>query len=94
MGMRPLYYYMSEDGSVVFASELKAIMKYPGFVKQINEEILGNYFVKLYIAAPYTVFKNTYKLNSGTILKVDVQKTEKISYWEIAENYKSAQKIQ
>ena len=92
MGMRPLYYYMSEDGSVVFASELKAIMKYPGFVKQINEEILGNYFVKLYIAAPYTVFKNTYKLNSGTILKVDVQKTEKISYWEIAENYKSAQK--
>ena len=92
MGMRPLYYYMSEDGSVVFASELKAIMKYPGFVKQINEEILGNYFVKLYIAAPYTVFKNTYKLNSGTILKVDVQKTEKISYWEIAENYKSEQK--
>ena len=92
MGMRPLYYYMSEDRSVVFASELKAIMKYPGFVKQINEEILGNYFVKLYIAAPYTVFKNTYKLNSGTILKVDVQKTEKISYWEIAENYKSAQK--
>ena len=92
MGMRPLYYYMSEDGSVVFASELKAIMKYPGFVKQINEEILGNYFVKLYIAAPYTVFKNNYKLNSGTILKVDVQKTEKISYWEIAENYKSAQK--
>lgn len=92
MGMRPLYYYMSEDGSVVFASELKAIMKYPGFVKQINEEILGNYFVKLYIAAPYTVFKNTYKLNSGTILKVAVQKTEKIPYWEIAENYKAAQK--
>lgn len=91
MGMRPLFYYMCKDGSVVFASELKAIMKYPDFEKQINDEILGNYFVKLYIAAPYTIFKNTYKLNSGTILKIDAQKTEKIVYWEIAEKYKAAQ---
>lgn len=91
MGMRPLYYYMGKDGSVVFASELKAIMQYPDFEKQINDEVLGNYFVKLYIAAPYTIFKNTFKLNSGSFLKIDTQRTEKTAYWEIAEKYKAAQ---
>lgn len=92
MGIRPLYYYVCRDGGLVFASELKAIMKYPDFEKQIDDEILGNYFVKLYIAAPNTIFKNTYKLNSGAILKIDAQGMEKISYWEIADKYKTAQK--
>lgn len=91
MGMRPLYYYMGKDGSVAFASELKALMKYPNFEKQINDEVLANYFVKLYIAAPNTIFKNTYKLNSGSILKIEAQKTEKTAYWEISERYKAAQ---
>lgn len=92
MGMRPLYYYEGNGGTVVFASELKTIMKYPDFEKRVNDEVLGNYFIKLYIAAPYTIFQNTYKLNSGTILKISAQKTEKIAYWEIAEQYQAMQK--
>ena len=45
MGVKPLYYWIGDNG-IVFASELKAIMKHPEFRKEINKDIISKYFAK------------------------------------------------
>ncbi len=55
IGKKPLYYYY-HDEELVWASELKAIMKYPGFSKEINYGVIGRYLQKMYINAPDTIF--------------------------------------
>ncbi len=89
MGQKPLYYWKMK-GQIVFASELKAIMEFPGFEKKINTNVLSSYFTNLYIAAPNTIFENVYKLEAGTCLLYSINEqsltTEK--YWDIWSVYK------
>ena len=67
MGVKPFYYYCNPvNGDFVFGSELKPIMNYPGFPRDIDTDKLSNYLCYKYIASPYTIFKNTYKLEPGT----------------------------
>ncbi|MCM1038084.1 MAG: asparagine synthase (glutamine-hydrolyzing) [Ruminococcus sp.] len=92
IGKKPFYYFRDEDNTIIFASELKAIMEYPTFRKDINKEVIGRYLHKQYISAPDTIFKNTYKLEAGGILKIKEGKICKWKYWDIADQYQSASK--
>lgn len=66
MGKKPLYYYIPSDKSCfVFGSELKPIIKFPEFHKEIRTELISAYLVNKCFASPNTVFKNTYKLEPG-----------------------------
>lgn len=80
-GVKPLYYYF--DGTnFVFASELKAIYQFPGFKKDIDFDALALYFQFGFISAPHTIFKNTFKLEPGSILKIDAGlNIKKQKYW-------------
>src|SRR5665647_763401 len=55
-GVKPLYYYLN-DGLILFGSELKALIKHPGFIKEINPESIYLYFKYGYIPAPYSIYK-------------------------------------
>ena len=86
IGKKPLYYL--EDGeNLVFASELKPIMKYPGFEKKIRQEQLNRYLVHQYINAPDTIFENVYKLEPGAVYRFRFGKKEKWKYWDVATVY-------
>lgn len=89
IGKKPFYYYLGSNGDIVFASELKAIMQYPFFQKQINTKALGRFLSKQYIAAPDTIFENTFKLESGSILTISHGQIKIEKYWDIAQKYKS-----
>ncbi len=91
IGKKPFYYFLGRDGEIVFASELKAIMQYPTFDREINGDVLGRYLHKQYIAAPNTIFKNTYKLEAGGILKINRGTIQKWKYWDVAIQYRMAQ---
>ena len=86
VGQKPVYYYM-KDKEFVFASELKPIMAYPGFEKEINSCILPRYLYHQYINGPETIFKNVYKLLPGSILHLHNGKIEIQKYWDIKERY-------
>ena len=46
MGKKPLYYYMSDDKKTfVFGSELKPLIKFPEFHKEIRTELISSYLV-------------------------------------------------
>lgn len=85
LGIKPLYYGWIND-SLVFASELKAFRAYPGFNPSIDREVLGLFFRHNYIPAPYSIYKNIWKLRPGQILTVDQTSLETkqltvSSYW-------------
>ena len=86
IGKKPLYYL--EDGeNLVFASELKPIMKYPGFQKKIRQELLNRYLVHQYINAPDTIFENVSKLEPGAIYQFCKGKKSKWKYWDVVSKY-------
>ena len=86
MGVKPLFYYYNE-GNLIFASELKPIMKYPFFKKELNEWALSEYLHYQYITGPDTIFKNTYKLEPGQLLKFSDGNIEISPYWSVTQAY-------
>lgn len=87
IGKKPLFYWI-DDGNIVFGSELKPIMKCPGFKSEIRTQLLPRYLYNQYIAAPDTIFKDVYKLEPGSILRFRNGNISKWKYWDIKEVYK------
>ncbi|WP_024867384.1 asparagine synthase (glutamine-hydrolyzing) [Butyrivibrio sp. FCS014] len=86
IGKKPLFYWL-EDGNLVFASELKPIMKCPGFKGEIRQDLLSRFLYQQYITAPDTIFKDVYKLEAGGILKFHQGEIRKWKYWDIKDVY-------
>jgi len=85
MGVKPLYYYY-KDGLFIFASELKAFHKHPKFTKDLEEKALFLFLKYGYIPSPYSIFKNTYKLEPGHFLILEKDGSlKKEAYWKVEE---------
>lgn len=86
IGKKPLYYYWNRE-ELVFASELKPIMAYPYFVKNINTGIIPRFLCQQYINAPETIFEHTYKLEPGAVLRCKNNRITLRKYWDVAASY-------
>ncbi len=86
IGKKPLYYEVN-DGNLIFASELKPIMKREGFHKKIRKDILSRFLFQQYINAPDSIFENVYKLEPGSILKFHQGEITIWKYWDIKKVY-------
>lgn len=87
IGKKPLYYYMDNENNIVFASELKAILQSTLFKKKINHDVVGRFLYRGYLIAPDTIYKNTYKLEQGSILEIKGHSVKKYKYWDISSKY-------
>ena len=70
LGVKPLHYVRLPDGSLVFGSELKALLAHPGFVREIDPFAVEDYFAYGYVPDPRTIFKRALKLPPGCTLTV------------------------
>uniref|UniRef100_UPI004056C566 asparagine synthase (glutamine-hydrolyzing) n=1 Tax=Candidatus Electrothrix sp. TaxID=2170559 RepID=UPI004056C566 len=70
MGEKPLYYGWC-NGNFLFASELKALRRYPDFTNSIARDVLSLYLRYLYIPAPYSIYQDIYKLEPGCMLTLN-----------------------
>lgn len=86
IGKKPLYYY-KDNNTILFASELKAILQSTQFKKIINQNIIGRFLYRSYITAPDTVYQNTYKLEPGSVLEIKGDSVKKYKYWDVSERY-------
>lgn len=80
-GIKPLYFFYSSD-FFCFASELKALGKFP-IEKKINIEALELYFQLGYIPSPHCILDNVLKLNPGHYLTMDKAKLETHQYYSV-----------
>ena len=70
LGVKPLHYAVTDDGFLVFGSELKTITAWPAFRREIDDEAVEDYFGYGYVPEPRTIYKNALKLSPGHRLLV------------------------
>lgn len=102
VGEKPLFYGKLKDdinnggnsNCFVFASDLGSIASLDGFTNSVNADIMEDYMRYGYISAPYTVYRDIWKLEPGKILKVKApfDKLEIESYWSMTETAVLGQK--
>lgn len=84
-GMKPLYYCIV-DKKLCFFSELKALPKY--ISKEIDAKSLSLYFFLRFIPAPYTIYKNVYKVKAGEWICFDSNlKVVRTQFYSYQNNY-------
>jgi asparagine synthase (glutamine-hydrolysing) len=74
MGEKPLYFGwqgFGENSVFLFGSELKALKAHPGFVEKINRDAIALQLRHNYIPAPYSIYKDIYKLLPGHYLQLN-----------------------
>ena len=86
IGKKPLYYWIDGE-NIVFASELKPIMEYPGFPRKIRQDVIRRYLYQQCVNEPDAIFENVYKVEPGQIIRFHGGKTEQWKYWDIATIY-------
>jgi len=84
-GQKPLYWTLV-DKTLVFASELKAVLEHPLVKKELNPLALFQYFSFDYVPQPLTIFKNIYKLANGSFLTFKDNQINIDEYYQIKLN--------
>jgi asparagine synthase (glutamine-hydrolysing) len=71
-GKKPLFVHL-HNGTLLFASEIKALLQFPGVVSRVNHAALWDYFCYRYVPAPATLFAGVRKLMPGSWLLCDAE---------------------
>ena len=85
LGEKPLYYGYN-NGSIFFGSELKALSQHPLCPDQIDRDSIGDFLRYSCVPAPYTIFKDVWKLQAGhylTIIPGAQSAPQQQKYWDI-----------
>ena len=69
-GIKPLYYSLS-DGTLAFASELKALLRKPDFSREIDLDALDAFLAFGFVPGPMTIFSAARKLLPGNLMVWD-----------------------
>ena len=80
-GTKPFYYYITSDHRLLYGTMIRDIMKQPGFVKEVNEEMLQIYLSLTYVAGEDTFFKGVKKLMPGHYLEWKDGRLTITRYW-------------
>lgn len=82
MGKKPLYYSVAGD-TLIFASEIKALLQHPSVRKELNINALNEYLTFDYIPTPNSIFRNIQKLEaSHYLLFKDGKIVKNEAYWK------------
>ena len=82
MGEKPLY-YAERDGALIFASELKALLRHPDIALEIDLRALAEYLVYEYVPAPHAILRGVHKLPPGCFLLAKPGRIRLDTYWDL-----------
>ncbi len=83
IGIKPLYYYLGSD-FIVFASEIKAILKHPLVPCAVDDQALADYLSLMMVPGESTMFRGIRKLAPGNMLTVDSYGDAAFTtYWDL-----------
>ncbi len=83
IGIKPLY-YTTHGGCFLFASEIKALLAFPGLRRDVDLEGLYHYLSFLSTPAPGTLFTGIQKLRPGHTLTVEEDgSAREEQYWDV-----------
>ncbi|HUF87647.1 MAG TPA: asparagine synthase (glutamine-hydrolyzing) [Thermohalobaculum sp.] len=89
-GIKPLYWGRA-GGSFLFGSELKALMAYPGFDREIDRDAVAAFLRFCYVPAPQSIYRAARKLAPGHLLEVRPGAEPAIrAWWRLADVVRAA----
>ncbi|KAI1694847.1 asparagine synthase domain-containing protein [Ditylenchus destructor] len=94
LGVKPMFYALLDDGTLVFGSELKALLAHPGLKRDIVPQAVEEYFALGYVAEPRTIFRQALKLPPAHTLVIkrgDQRLGQPRRYWDV--NFTTDNKI-
>ena len=80
LGVKPLYYAW-DGATLVFGSELKALIEHPDVSREIDLDAVSLYLESQYIPAPHSVYRSVRKLQAGHALKLERGELGIWRYW-------------
>jgi asparagine synthase (glutamine-hydrolysing) len=88
LGEKPLYYGWM-GSAFLFGSELKSLCAHPTFRGEIDRNAVALYLRHNYIPAPYSIYKEIYKLPAGMMLTLNLSEGRSLPrpapYWSFRE---------
>ena len=64
-GTKPFYYYVTNDGKLLYGTTIREIMECDGFQKELNQKMLQIYLTMTYTTGDETFFEGVKKLLPG-----------------------------
>jgi asparagine synthase (glutamine-hydrolysing) len=84
MGKKPLYYWRAPGGDLYFASEIKALLRIPGFKRTISLPALHHYLSHKHVPHPLSIFEGVAMLPPAHMLVYQRGAEPRISrYWDV-----------
>ena len=83
LGKKPLYYWYNGQ-TIVFASEIKALLANPVVPRRMDKEALPAYLTFGYVPTPKTFFEGVYSVPPGHVLVFEPGSRPQLKqYWEV-----------
>ncbi|MEQ9423935.1 MAG: asparagine synthase (glutamine-hydrolyzing) [Cyclobacteriaceae bacterium] len=82
IGIKPMY-YAEFDGKLIFGSEVKAILEYPGFKTDYSLSGISSYLSYRYPIGDQTLYSNIKSLPPGHYLEMSGDQVELRQYYEL-----------
>ena len=82
LGKKPLYYTRA-GRTLVFGSELKSLLQYPGVSRELDAEAVRDYVLMGYVPTPRSIFREVSKLPPGHVLTCDAGGIRIDRYWNL-----------
>lgn len=85
LGVKPLFYAQIADGSVIFGSELKALLAHPALRREVDPHAIEDYMAFGYVPDHVSVVRGVKKLPAGHVLLLREGKSlpQPVQYWDI-----------
>ncbi len=84
-GIKPLYYAILSDGTVLFASELKGLLANPERPRELDASAVEEYFAYGYVPDPRSIYRGVAKLPPGHVLTMRRRSPPPApqAYWDV-----------
>lgn len=82
VGIKPLYYVLTQD-SLIFASEMKALLQDPAVKREIAPQVIDTFLTYLYTPGRDTLIRDIQKLEPGHYLILEKGQVRVRQYWEL-----------
>jgi len=85
LGVKPLHYALLPDGHLLFASEIKSLLKHPGLDRAIDPLAVEEYFAFGYVAEPRSIYRSVRKLPPAhtLVIRRGEPPGEPRRYWDV-----------
>jgi len=89
LGVKPMFYALLTDGTLVFSSEPKGIFRYPEFKKEPNPESIAEYFLGTFLftdsctSLDRSFFRGVFSVNPGSYIVFSQDGLQHHEYWDL-----------